>query len=136
MFNKIIAGKLLPKYLSSDYDPLFEFHRWSANLRILEIEEIKSVPGVPTSHPFIERTIGTIRREYLDRLLFFNEHDLKTKMERFKIYFNETRAHSSLEMKTPESKAVEEKKDKKVVSLNSYRWKSHCNDLYKLPMAA
>ena len=32
---------------------LFKFHRWRANLRIFEVEEIKSVPYVPTSHPFI-----------------------------------------------------------------------------------
>ena len=37
-----------------------------ANLQILEVEELKSVPYVPTSHPFIERLIGTIRREYLN----------------------------------------------------------------------
>jgi transposase InsO family protein len=76
MFNQIIAGKSLPKYLSSDNDPLFLFHRWEANLRILEIDELKSVPGEPTSHPFIERVIGTIRREYLDRLIFFGGGDL------------------------------------------------------------
>ena len=38
MFNQIIAGKPLPPYLSSDRDPLFRFHRWLANLRILEVE--------------------------------------------------------------------------------------------------
>ena len=38
MFNQIIAGKSLQKYLSSDNDPLFLFHRWNANLRILEID--------------------------------------------------------------------------------------------------
>jgi len=71
MFNKIISGKSIPKYLSSDNDPLFLFHRWNANLRIVGIEELKSVPGTPTSHPFIERVIGTTRREYLDQLIFF-----------------------------------------------------------------
>lgn len=35
MFNKIIVGKTFPKCLSSDNDPLFESHRWQANLRIL-----------------------------------------------------------------------------------------------------
>ncbi len=59
MFNKIVAGKPLPKYLSSDNDPLFEFHRWRANLRIIDVDEIKSVPGCPTSHPFVERVIET-----------------------------------------------------------------------------
>jgi hypothetical protein len=39
-------------------------------LRVLEIEEIKSVPSAPVSHPFVERLIGTIRREYVDRYFF------------------------------------------------------------------
>ena len=55
MFNAIIARKKQPKYLSSDNDPLFEFYRWKANLRILEIEEVKTIPYVPISHPFVER---------------------------------------------------------------------------------
>jgi putative transposase len=52
MFNQIVAGKSLPRHLSSDHDPLFRFHRWLANLRILEVEEIKSIPCVPVSHLF------------------------------------------------------------------------------------
>ena len=68
MFNHAIAGEPRPKHLSTDHDPLFRFHRWLANLRVLEIEELKSVPYAPTSHPFVERLIGTIRREYLDRM--------------------------------------------------------------------
>ena len=67
MFNHATAGQPLPKHVSTDHDPLFRFHRWLANLRVLEIEEIKSVPYAPVSHPFVERLIGTIRREYLDR---------------------------------------------------------------------
>ena len=35
MFNGILSKQPLPKYLSSDNDPLFQFHRWRANLRIL-----------------------------------------------------------------------------------------------------
>jgi len=45
MFNRAIARQTLPKYLSSDHDPLFRFHRWRANLRVLEVDEIKTVPG-------------------------------------------------------------------------------------------
>jgi transposase InsO family protein len=76
MFNRAISRMGVPKYLSSDHDPLFTFHRWQANLRILEMEEIKSIPYAPISHPFIERLIGTIRREYLDHVLFWGEIDL------------------------------------------------------------
>jgi putative transposase len=49
MFNKAKSDMGLPRYLSSDHDPLFTFHRWQANLRVLDIDEIKSVPYVPLS---------------------------------------------------------------------------------------
>src|SRR2546429_3660403 len=40
MFNRAIRGQYwLPKYLSSDNDPLYRFHQWQANLRILRSEE-------------------------------------------------------------------------------------------------
>jgi hypothetical protein len=70
IFNRSIAQQTPPKYLSSDNDPLFRFHQWLANLRILEVDEIKAIPCMPRSHPFVERLIGTVRREYLDRTLF------------------------------------------------------------------
>jgi hypothetical protein len=41
IFLKIISDRNLPRYLSSDNDPIFELHRWKANLSILDIEEIR-----------------------------------------------------------------------------------------------
>ena len=65
----MISSVQLPKYLSTDNDPLYRFHQWQANLRVLDVTEIKAVPGVSLFHPFVERLIGTLRREYLDRTL-------------------------------------------------------------------
>jgi putative transposase len=70
MFSKITKGKNLPKYLSTDNDPIFTFSQWKNNLDILEIKEIKALPCQPRSHPFIERLIVTIRRELLNRVMF------------------------------------------------------------------
>ena len=67
MLRHIIFGSAPPTYLSSDHDPLFEYQRWKANLRILGVKEIKTVPFVPFSHPFVERLVGTVRREFLDQ---------------------------------------------------------------------
>ena len=94
MFNQALRGqRSLPKYLSSDHDPLYRFHQWQANLRILEVAEIKTVPYVPWSHSFVERLIGTLRRECLDRTLFWTTADLESKLLDFKTYFNHHRAH-------------------------------------------
>jgi hypothetical protein len=39
-----------------------EFHQWQANLRVLELAEIKTVLYVPLSHPLVERLIGEFGR--------------------------------------------------------------------------
>ena len=80
LFNRAISGRCTPRYLSTDHDPLFEHHQWQANLRVLEAEEIKTVPHVPHSHPFIERLIGTVRRQFLDHIFFWNARDLERKL--------------------------------------------------------
>ena len=134
MFNRIISKKRFPKYLSSDNDPLFQFHRWRANLRILNIEEIKSVPYVPTSHPFIERLIGSVRREILDKTLYWNDCDLQNKLALFQNYYNEDRCHHGIEGITPLKKADEPSST--VISIDKYRWKKHCHGLFELPVAA
>ena len=132
IFKQAIRGATtLPKYLSSDHDPLYRFHQWEANLRILGVTEIKTVPYVPWSHPFIERLIGTIRRECLDRLLFWTATDLELKLLSFRDYYNRYRTHSALEGQTP-IKALKSKQ----AELKRYRWQSHCRGLYQTPIAA
>ena len=81
MFQQAIRQQSVPKYLSTDNDPLYRFHQWQANLRVLEVIEVKTVPDVPLSHPFVERLIGTVRREH---------------------YFNGYRTHAGLGGRLPE----------------------------------
>lgn len=133
MFQRAIRGHSLPKYLSSDHDPLYRFHQWQANLRVVEITEIKTVPHVPLSHPFIERLIGTIRREYLDRMVFWTSADLETKLLDFKRYYNGYRTHAGLEGRLPEPDVEQSAQP---VRLDSYRCRRHCRGLYETPFAA
>jgi transposase InsO family protein len=134
MFNQIIAGKSLPQYLSSDHDPSFRFHRWLANLRILEIEEIKSTPYVPVSQPFVERLIGTIRREFLDHVPIWNAVDLERKLEAFRIYYNDHRVHQSLDDALRETDVADRRPP--LPYLARYTWRSHCRGLFQMPIAA
>ena len=133
-FNEAVAGQPRPKCLSTDHDPLFRFHRWLANLRVLEIDEIKSVPYAPVSHPFIERLIGTVRREYLDRLFFWNSVDLTRKLEAYRNYYNEFRTHRSLDGTTPAQCAG--MPSPAAALLSFYVWRPHCRGLFQTPMAA
>ena len=130
MFNHAMRGLSRPKRLSSDHDPLYRFHQWCANLRVLQVTEVKSVPSVPLSHPFVERLIGTLRRECVDQLLFWSASDLEDKLVAFQDFYNAHRAHASLDGRTP----VPIRKD--VARLDRYRWDEHCRGLYQTPIAA
>ena len=130
MFNHAIRGRSRPTRLSSDHDPLYRFHQWRANLRVLQVTEVKRVPYVPLSHPFVERLIGTLRRECVDQLLFWSASDLEDKLVAFQDFYNAHRAHASLDGRTP----VPIRKD--VARLDRYRWDAHCRGLYQTPIAA
>ena len=134
MFNSIIGGPNRPRYLSSDHHPLFRFHQWNANLRILEVTEVKTMPYVPMSHPFVERLIGTIRREYLDQVPFWTARDLERKLLLFEEYYNRDRVHRGLEGLIPSPKPTNT--DQNIARLNNYRWNPCCRGLYQLPAAA
>src|SRR5258707_4492403 len=127
MFNAAIHGRGAPRHLSTDHDPLFEAHRWTANLRILEIDEIKTVPHVPLSHPFVERLIGTMRREFLDHVLFWNARDLERKLADFQAYYNMARSHASLKCHAPLTFTVAHLVAR--AELNRVRSVSHYRDL-------
>jgi len=124
MFGQVIRGSGPPKYVSNDNDPLFRFHRWKANLRILEVTEVKTVPHVPLSRPFVERLVGTVQREYLDHVPFWSARDLRRKLHHFKEFYNHQRCHYGLDGETPT--ATTRKPQSKVIDLHSYRWQSHC----------
>ena len=132
--NSAISTKGAPKYLSSDNAPLFLYQQWQAKLRILGADEIKTVPYTPLSHPFIERLIGTIRREYLDHILFWNAQDFVRKLEEFRHYYNTHRVHTPLGGYTPSE--ITNGTAIRHAELNQFRWRSHCRGLYQLPVAA
>ena len=133
MFNHATSGQSLPTYLSADHDPLYRFHQWQANLRILNIREIKTVPYVPRSHPVVERLIGTVRRECLDRMLFWTTADLERKLVEFQHYYNEHRTHAGRAGRPP-APSLDPAGGR--ASLRAYRWQPHCRGLYHTPRAA
>ena len=134
MFNSAISTMGTPKYLSSDHDPLFTYHQWAANLRILDIDEIKSIPYTPCSHPFIERLIGTVRRDFLDQTLFWNAVDLERKLTDFQAYYNHHLTHRSHGGDTPAE--VAGVVTKMPIKLHKFHWQTHCRGIYQLPVAA
>ena len=82
--------------------------------------------------PFVERLIGTIRREYLDQTFFWNSLDLERKLNKFKEYYNQHRVHSSLEGNSPSEQCGGV--HRKLISTDHYNWQSHCHDLFQTPV--
>jgi transposase InsO family protein len=99
---------------------------------VLEIEKVKSVPYAPISHPFVERLTGTIRREHLDHVLFWNAADLARKLNDFRAYYNAYRVHRSLDGVTPALRAGAPSAT--AAKLGSYAWKMHCRSLFQTPI--
>jgi uncharacterized protein YecE (DUF72 family) len=95
--------------------------------------ELQSL-GTPRSHAFVERLIGTVRREYLDRTLFWNQSDLERKLENYKTYYNLLRCHSGLAGATPAERSG--MPPPPIAKLDSYSWRQHCNGLFQTPNAA
>jgi hypothetical protein len=76
---------------------------------------------------------STMRREYLDRILFWTTADLENKLLDFRDYLNLHRTHTSLQGRPPDQDANE---SRPFADLHSYRWQSHCQGLYQTPVAA
>jgi hypothetical protein len=110
---------------------LYRSRPWQANLRVLEMVEIRAVPYVPLSHPFVERLLGTLRREGLNRALLWTTADREAKLREFQEYFNQHRTHAGLEGRLPDSRGPASP-----ISFASYRWQKHCRGLYQTPIAA
>ena len=91
------------------------------------------MPYAPVSHPFVERLIGTIRREFLDHVLFWSVLDLERKLGEFQHYFNNARVHASLGAIPIE---VARESTRTPAQLDDFRWRAHCCGLVELPIAA
>jgi len=95
-----------PTYLLRDRDKIFglEFARTVSNVGI---EEIRISPHSPWQNPYVERLIGSIRRECLDHMIIFNEEHLRRVLRQYFRYYTESRTHLGLDKDCPETRSVE-----------------------------
>jgi putative transposase len=95
----------IPRYLLRDRDRIFgaEFRK---DLKAMGIKEVLSAPRSPWQRAYVERIIGTIRRECLDHVIVLNEASLYRHVKSFLAYYHESRTHLSLAKDTPEPRPV------------------------------
>ena len=71
------------------------------------IGEVKTAPRSPWQNPYVERLIGTLRRECLDHMVVLNETHLRRLLRDYLTYYHRCRTHLSLEKDAPEPRPVE-----------------------------
>ena len=83
--------------------PLPDYDR----LRAMGIRDRPISPRSPWQNPYVERLIGTLRRDCLDHILIFDERHLRRVLTLYSLYYNETRTHLGLAKDAPLRRAVQ-----------------------------
>ena len=96
----------IPQYLLRYRDSIFggEFRE---GVKAMGIQEVLSAPRSPWQRAYVERVIGTIRRECLDHVIVFNEASLYQHVKSFLAYYHESRTHLSLGKDSPETRVAQ-----------------------------
>lgn len=94
-----------PEYLIRDRDGAYGevFRR---RLRSMGIRDRPTAPRSPWQNGYVERLIGSVRRECLDHMIIFNEGHLRRVLKGYGDYYNKFRTHLSLGKGTPDKRPI------------------------------
>ena len=96
----------LPRYLLRDRDTIYGAD-FREQVRDMGIEEVLSTPRSPWQRAYVERVIGSIRRECLDHVIVFDEGSLRRILASYMDYYHMSRTHLSLGKDSPEPRRVQ-----------------------------
>ena len=96
----------LPRYLLRDRDAIFG-DDFREQVRDMGIREVLSAPRSPWQRAYVERMIGSIRRECLDHVIVFHENSLRRTLNSYFEYYHRSRTHLSLGKDSPEPRAIQ-----------------------------
>ncbi len=105
-----------PRFLIRDRDGIYGVD-FRQRIKHMGIEEVVIAYRSPWQSPFVERLIGSIRRECLDHIIVFNEAHLIRILEAYFEYYHESRAHLSLERNSPVPREVELPSQGRVIAI-------------------
>ena len=105
-----------PRYMIRDRDGIYG-HQFKNRIKNMGIEEVVIAFRSPWQSPYVERIIGSIRRECLDHLIVLNEAHLRRILTSYFAYYHESRAHLSLECNAPVPRRVEHPSEGKVIAI-------------------
>jgi putative transposase len=105
-----------PQYLLRDRDRIFG-KEFVDQVKAMGIKQVTSAPRSPWQRAYVERVIGTIRRECLDHVIVFNERSLYRHLRDFVDYYHRSRTHLGLQKDTPESRPVQHAEAGRIISI-------------------
>ena len=88
------------RYLLRDNDGIYG-EDFSRRVRSMSIEEVRTAFRSPWQNCYVERVIGSIRRECLDHMIILNEQHLRRVLAEYLEYYNAHRTHLGLDDDTP-----------------------------------
>ncbi len=94
-----------PQYLLRDGDSIYG-DRVRRRLASLGITEIVTAPASPWQNAYVERVIGSLRRELLDHVVVLNQRHLKRLLSSYLDYYHPLRTHRSLDQDAPDGRPV------------------------------
>jgi putative transposase len=106
----------LPRYLLRDRDAIFG-DAFRGQVRDMGIHEVLCTPRSPWQRAYVERVIGSIRRECLDHVLVFHETSLRCILRSYLDYYHRSRTHLSLGKDSPEPRSIQPEPLGRVVAL-------------------
>jgi transposase InsO family protein len=105
-----------PRFMIRDRDAIYGVD-FREPVKHLGIEEVVIAHRSPWQSPYVERLIGSIRRECLNQMIVFNEAHLHRILTRYFKYYHESRAHLSLERNAPMPRRVEHPSEGTVIAI-------------------
>ena len=94
-----------PRYLLRDGDGIYG-DRVRQKIDSLGIDEVITAPASPWQNAYVERVIGSLRRELLDHVIIFNERHLKWLLSSYLGYYHPWRTHRSLDRDAPDGRPI------------------------------
>jgi putative transposase len=113
-----------PRYLLRDRDASYgrDFRK---QVDAMGITEVVSAARSPWQNAYVERVIGSLRRECLDHIVIFNERHLRRVLSTYIDYYHQTRTHLSLDKDCPDPRLVMPPRSGRVVAIPQVRGLHH-----------
>jgi putative transposase len=104
-----------PRYLLRDRDTSYGIC-FQNRARAMGIEEVLTAPRSPWQNPYIERIVGSIRRDCLNHVIIFNETHLRRVLSCYFRYYHRSRTHLSLDKDCPDPRSIQPPSAGKIVA--------------------